>query len=961
MPLLEILTLNVAASIAKSAAKVWLKDEGLVGASEGIIETFKRRFDDVLVCRSTQRIFDHVQDDVAQRLEFFVDREFPGLPANEREAAAYAVAELLSAYELTGTMFTANLDAVLLEREVLAEATRAFAMLSTSGEALARRLLNECCNYIVSIAGKLPDFQVAATRELLKRETAVREDLSRILDELSWMRSNTSTAEASRIAGFEDQYRRTLVQQLDRLQLFGLRLIGAGSRISGLSNTFVPLSAMSDGSSEASPVEQLLPLYTKVMIRGEAGLGKTTLMQWLAVQAAQHAFSGALSDWNGRVPFYMRLRDYAKPDSDLPRPDQLVAGAVKNLTPLMPPGWAHECLSTGSLVLIDGVDEIPADRRLQLLDWITDTTGMYPATIFIVSSRPAALDAEDPVPLNLHLRLIGFESITLEPMTLVDCEALVTRWHAAAARDFPDSETRHALETYERNLRRTIRSRAPIRNLASNPLLCSMMCALNWDRQEQLPDQRMELYRLALEMLLDRREEARSIAPVYGYRLERNTKEKLLDALAYWMLRNGYSEAPRDGAEFIIEGAATRFPQLGASPDILLNELLERSGVLRSPQHGTIDFIHRTFMEYMGARAAVSARDFGLLVEKAQAENWREVVVFAAGHALDRDRDTLVSELLRLSTPAVRSATTIGAQVTTVCCLETVGDNLDGLLMEALQKLTATLFPPRTFAAAQLLSPAAAQHPEWLKGHGDLGPEVVASCIRTAAIIATDPMLDVIEEYGEIEGELVDQEIVRAWHAFDEGEFERRVIRAREGLFGIAWSDLTPATFDCFKVLLFLKQRRIAANDLRTHLDAFERDHALRLPYNRSLIDAVLDTFSLETGDRMVGPELDLDSIRRIARLDSLRSVDLGPVEPGALAALQNMPCLEELLVTITRNGDLRALRRLQSLRALTIAGEGVEVLDVLKDCPIWKASPSPPRSGTVRSISWHRQLCFAI
>ncbi len=46
MPLLDILTLNVAASVVKSVAKVWLKDTGLVGASEGVIDTFRRRFDE---------------------------------------------------------------------------------------------------------------------------------------------------------------------------------------------------------------------------------------------------------------------------------------------------------------------------------------------------------------------------------------------------------------------------------------------------------------------------------------------------------------------------------------------------------------------------------------------------------------------------------------------------------------------------------------------------------------------------------------------------------------------------------------------------------------------------------------------------------------------------------------------------------------------------------------------------
>jgi hypothetical protein len=49
--------------------------------------------------------------------------------------------------------------------------------------------------------------------------------------------------------------------------------------------------------------------------------------------------------------------------------------------------------------------------------------------------------------------------------------------------------------------------------------------------------------------------------------------------------------------------------------------------------------------------------------------------------------------------------------------------------------------------------------------------------------------------------------------------------------------------------------------------------------------------------------------------------------------ALQNLPLLEELMITVNRNGDLHALGRLRSLRALTIAGEGVNALDILKDC----------------------------
>jgi predicted NACHT family NTPase len=48
-----------------------------------------------------------------------------------------------------------------------------------------------------------------------------------------------------------------------------------------------------------------------VVIAGEAGSGKTTILQWLAVQAAQRSFGVELDEWNKLVPFFIQLRNYA--------------------------------------------------------------------------------------------------------------------------------------------------------------------------------------------------------------------------------------------------------------------------------------------------------------------------------------------------------------------------------------------------------------------------------------------------------------------------------------------------------------------------------------------------------------------------------------------------------------------------------------------------------------------------
>jgi hypothetical protein len=157
-----------------------------------------------------------------------------------------------------------------------------------------------------------------------------------------------------------------------------------------------------------------------------------------------------------------------------------------------------------------------------------------------------------------------------------------------------------------------------------------------------------------------------------------------------------------------------RFAHLNANASQILQELLERSGILRRPQYGTIDFIHRTFLEYMAARAAIGAGDIGALVEGASDESWRETVVFAAGHAKGKSRADLVEELLRR--PWFRSRP-LQAQVTAACCLETVGRNLDPQLLTRLRDLARNLFPPAESETARILAPAAAMEPELLQGH----------------------------------------------------------------------------------------------------------------------------------------------------------------------------------------------------------------------------------------------------
>jgi hypothetical protein len=613
---------------------------------------------------------------------------------------------------------------------------------------------------------------------------------------------------------------------------------------------------------------------------------------------------------------------------------------LRHLAALVPnKGWVHEALMRGALVLIDGVDEVPASRRKQWLEWLQTLVGAFGASVFAVSSRPAALDADVPVSLSKALVRYNFQALTLEPMLLSDSEALVHRWHEAVARDLKSADVAVRLRDYERGLRQIMRERPAIRVLASNPLLCAMMCTLNWDRQRRLPDDRMELYRLALELLLDRREHERGIE---GMALDRPTKEILLAGVAVWMLRNGLSEVDRERVENQVALLARRLPQLAGAASEVVQELLERSGVLRQPQHGIVDFVHRTFLEYLGARALVEQDDVDYLVEKAREEGWREVVVFAAGHTSGRMRDAFVAKLLRGRLLWRRP---IEADVAAVCCMETVGRNLDPDLMARLRAKAAELFPPETLELAALLAPAAALDHTLLMGHEAGGPEAVAACIRTAALVGTPPMLDVIAAYAGVEGDAVELELVRAFAAFDEAEFEARVFTKRPTILGVPASALEKDELFCLRLII-----RCAAEAPALRMEAMEVFKSYKERGELRLDKYLRPDKYLRLGNEDIEEAFDLgfrfsffssssvsaEILRGLEALAKLTKLSLPPVEPDVIPLLGKCGGLRMLIFHIFERIRLRDLRHLHSLQALRCVGpySSVDVSDmeVLKE-----------------------------
>ena len=886
---IEVALIPLGASVVRGALKLWLGDKSVTAAVGGTgVDLLEKRLTGALDQRRLRRMGEQFTDAVVERVQPIVDSEYRRLPEHERLAAIEAVRETFERAALDDDdLFAADLDAVRLDRHLRGRAADATDGLSTDGTQLYGLLLRECAGYLIEIARELPPFGPSALTEILRRETEVIEGIRDVLARLPQRRSSTD---------FSYDYRQLVARTLDQVEMFGATL-SESSRRYPLSVAYISLTADGAATDYLTPgrrVEDLLASADRIFLRGEAGLGKTTLLQWIAVRAARRDFAEPLTRWNDTVPFFIPLRRYA--DRELPAAERFLEEVGRHIADEMPPGWVQRQLRSGrGLVLVDGVDELAPHRRQEAREWLRSLVLAFPAARFVVTSRPSAVDPT-------WLAADEFAVASLQPMTSTDVRVFVERWHDALRSQLSDDLARDELEGYRARLLEQFGARRHLRKLAGYPLLCALLCALHRDRRGHLPDSRMELYDTALQMLLERRDAERRIEPLPG--LTRTRKVLLLGDLAYWFIRNDLTDAPVDRAIGQIERRLTSMPDVEASAEDVYRHLLERSGLLREPVEGRVDFVHRTFQEYLAAGAAVDMDDLGTLVSHAHLDQWHEVVVMAAGHASRGRRDELLDRLLTRGDEV--KAHRAALHLLAVACLETAPE-LTPAIRDRIQERVGRLLPPRSVTAAKAFASAGAFVLDLLAASRPRTEVEVAATIRAAAAIGLDDALPLLAAHGRDPRERVKQELIAAWGKFDPDTYASTV------LTDLPVGSVSLTDPDMARALRHLKHvQRVSCHAPPGPLDFVP-------PRVRVLTLILRDEPDLGT---LNTPEL-----------AHLRVVHPGRLDVSPLGAL---PALRALRVTSGELAGLAALRRAPRLKHLTVIG-GCDVTDLTRLAPGWE------------------------
>jgi len=362
----------------------------------------------------------------------------------------------------------------------------------------------------------------------------------------------------------------------------------------------------------------------RIVIAGGPGLGKSTILSHIALDWAEKR--------SHPVPFVIELRKYVKDHSHPKSFEEFLENGTWSYFHISRQQLNELVRDRDSIFLFDGLDEVfDEGLRANIVSEIATFARDHPRVSTVVTTRAVGYSgrATEEALVSARFRhffLLGFDDSQIQQF--------VTRWFA-----------QQPCDGIERNelisrLMTAIHHSKSLRELASNPLLLTMMSLLN--RRKPLPQERIRLYEECAEVLVNTWDASRFLDPsIY---LAYDDKIEILQQVALEMQGGCNSSEPlisRPRLRSIITNAlaARAIPEPIRAARKVVASLVERDYMLCPSAGEQFAFVHRTFGDYFCAKELVSHLADGVgegeLLEAAKLrwedDSWHEVLRLVCG------------------------------------------------------------------------------------------------------------------------------------------------------------------------------------------------------------------------------------------------------------------------------------------------------------------------------------------
>ncbi len=365
--------------------------------------------------------------------------------------------------------------------------------------------------------------------------------------------------------------------------------------------------------------------YSKLMVVGKSGSGKTTFLQSIAIHCHQGKFQPKY------LPIFINLNNFA---------EKITCNQIKQKISLQE--YINQefsdrniseldistILSNGkAIILLDGLDELTDADSHQVIKEIDNFNEIYSQNIIIITCTTTE-----------QYKFKGFTEVEIADFNRTQIAAFADKWFVAVAKNSIWEGKAKASEFIQKL---EMPENQQILELANTPILLNLIC-LVFQFLGDFPTLRSELYKQALELLLVRWDEAKRIQRDEVYRnLSLLHKIKLLSRVAaITFTQEDYFFSATKIQQFIadylheLSHTSTNTEALQLDSTVVLKSIEVQHGLLLEQARGIYSFSHLTFQEYLTAREIVSNTNSQILqkfVTHVGEKRWREVFSLAAG------------------------------------------------------------------------------------------------------------------------------------------------------------------------------------------------------------------------------------------------------------------------------------------------------------------------------------------
>lgn len=411
-------------------------------------------------------------------------------------------------------------------------------------------------------------------------------------------------------------------------KVLGRRRLGISELLQTTNFENVDRFGLSRVIEERIPGLSVVRHNSKLIVLGKPGAGKTTFLKYLAMHCSEDQ-AGEESLLSDHVPLFITLKDFAEAPGK-PGLALYIAHQLSNFSISDAENKTEQLLRDGKvLLLLDGLDEVRENDIQHVLWEVKEFVDQFSDNKFVITCRIATLE----------YTFQNFVEVEISDFDNEQIAAFIYNWFRCRNSIGYQQDAKLMLDKLEAN--------SPIKELASNPLLLTLLC-LEFEESLDFPLNRSELYERGLRVLLSKWDASRRIERDQVYkRLSLKRKEDLLSQLAFIT----YEKASYFFKQRVIENHIADYignlPDAYTDPDTLL---LDSEAVLRSieAQHGLLlerakgiySFSHLTFQEYFTAKRIVgssSTQALDHLAHYITEVRWREVFLLTVGMLQNAD------------------------------------------------------------------------------------------------------------------------------------------------------------------------------------------------------------------------------------------------------------------------------------------------------------------------------------